>query len=99
LTTETPPWRGTGRTTRQIKEAPERAIYVWPVRNSMGYARDLAHRLGRDDLHFVSLETYLRVALGFSVPVVIDHATWEHASHEQWDRLERFLASANRCTH
>ena len=42
--------RGNGFTTAQMRRAPQGALYIWPVHSSIGYARDLARELGRDDL-------------------------------------------------
>lgn len=44
--------RGTGRTTKQIKEAPQGAYFVW-CNNVLWYPRQLAAKLGREDLNVV----------------------------------------------
>ena len=66
--------RGTGATTRQIKEAPKGAIFVW-CNSHVDYARHLAHFLGRGDLQIVSPETFERIApvIRFN-GIVVDHA-------------------------
>lgn len=46
--------RGNGFTTAQMKRAPQGALYIWPVHGSISYAKDLARRLGREDLEIVS---------------------------------------------
>lgn len=46
--------RGNGFTTAQMKRAPQGALYIWPVHQSIGYAKDLAQTLGREDLEIVS---------------------------------------------
>lgn len=49
----TPSGRGTGHTTRQMKNASHGAIFVWCNRN-LNYPRDLARQLLREDLMVVS---------------------------------------------
>lgn len=68
--------RGTGRTTRQIENAPQKAIFICVHRGAVGYTRELARRLGRNDLQFED-PTWLdghrwktRILSG----VVVDHA-------------------------
>jgi hypothetical protein len=45
--------RGSGRTTRAMLDAPKGSVYVW-VNHHLDYPRELARRLGRDDLNIVS---------------------------------------------
>jgi len=45
--------RGNGFTTAQMQRAPRGAVYVWPVHESLGYAKDLARSLGRGDIEVV----------------------------------------------
>lgn len=81
-------FRGTGQTTRQMQAAPQRAIFIWPVRHSMPYAKELAHKLGRDDLQIVTpdwLQDEKWRGLELS-GIVIDHAT--RLSIEQYHKLE-----------
>lgn len=52
-------YRRTGETTRQMKAAPNGAIYVWPVSSSLSYAKDLARHLGREDLEIVGPSVFL----------------------------------------
>lgn len=67
--------RQTGRTTRQMVNAPEGAVYVW-VSADLDYPRHLAHRLGRDDLRIVDSKWLAREdATASTTYVVIDHAT------------------------
>ena len=66
--------RGTGRTTKQMQDAPQGAIFVW-CNNRASYARELARKIGRADLQIEPrnfLESDRR--MGISKPVVIDHA-------------------------
>ena len=44
--------RGSGRTTAAMKYAPRGAVYIW-VNQHLDYPRELAHKLGRDDLVIV----------------------------------------------
>ena len=70
--------RGHGFTTLQIQHAPQGALYLWPVFGSLSYARDLAKRLGRDDLRIESGDILQYRAerirgLRFSA-IILDHA-------------------------
>lgn len=44
--------RQTGRTTRAILEAPEKALFICPTVNSIATIRHMAETLGRTDLYF-----------------------------------------------
>ena len=85
------PDRGTGITTRQLRDAPHGAYYVW-VSGQVGYVKDLAVRLGRSDLVFISPDDAARgyVLRGSRHPVVVDHAA--NLSHEAWDRIKEHNA-------
>lgn len=67
-----------GFTTLQMQKAPTRALYIWPVRNSLDYAKALAHALGRDDLEIVSGHVLERGAERLRgrtfTGIVLDHA-------------------------
>lgn len=67
------PERGTGRTTRQMLDAPKDAIFVW-CNGHLGYPLSLARHLGRSDLRIASPQAYEagRMA-GLRNCVVIDH--------------------------
>ena len=72
-----PEKRRTGRTARQMRDAPRNAYYVW-VDSAMDYARALAAHLGRHDLtivdpHFFSYRER-RGKRKLKVKIVIDHA-------------------------
>jgi hypothetical protein len=72
--------RGTGRTTEQLKAAPACAIYLWPVQQSVGYVRHLAHQLGRDDLeirHIRALDEPQRFQGLRRLNIVVDHACYD----------------------
>jgi hypothetical protein len=67
-----------GFTTLQMQQAPKGALFIWPVSGSIGYAKDLAKHLGRDDLRIMSgsvLDNRAEKLRGFRVPaIVLDHA-------------------------
>jgi hypothetical protein len=63
--------RGTGRTTRQMLDAPKGALYVW-CNKHLDYPRALARHLGRADLVVVS-PSYERRGYS-SALVILDHA-------------------------
>jgi len=78
--------RGSGRTSQQIKDAPQRAVFVWPVCGSLQYAKDLARHLGREDLKIVSLywlEPRHWHACELS-GIVLDHASSERMNEREW---------------
>jgi hypothetical protein len=68
--------RQTGRTTRQIINAPHGAIYVWPEKNSIFYPKRIARDNGRDDLEIITPEQLHvdRIRSRSNVHIVIDHA-------------------------
>lgn len=68
--------RGTGRTTRAIKAAPQGAHYVVAHASIVPYVRDMARRLGRSDLKVIPKSTPL---LGVRANrVVFDHYQGEN---------------------
>lgn len=72
----TDPERGTGRTTRQLMEAPPGAIYVCPHPAEASYTQALARHLHRTDLR-IETPAFLHGNRwrGITLPVVLDHAT------------------------
>lgn len=69
--------RGSGRTTRQIREAPFGATFVCCTQQAVLYTKHLAARLGRDDLRVtgpfaIEPERLRGIEAG---RLVIDHAT------------------------
>ncbi len=78
--------RGTGRTTKQMKDAPIGAIYVSCHASATNYDRCLAHKLKRTDLKVVEPSWldhgwYGKILTG----IVIDHAA--HLTERQQDSL------------
>lgn len=68
--------RQTGRTTRQMKAAPNEATYVWCNQHT-DYPEHLARSLGRVDLRIVGPSELLADRLrSRREKVVIDHAFW-----------------------
>lgn len=65
--------RGTGRTTKQMREAPQHAVFVTFV-DELSYARRLARALKRDDLLVIGAYEIERRLLGGRTPVIVDHA-------------------------
>jgi hypothetical protein len=66
--------RGSGTTTRQIKDAPHGAYYVW-VNYATSYPKKLAEKLGRTDLVFIGPDNIFEKLVGTEKQVVVDHAT------------------------
>lgn len=66
-----------GTSTQQMLKAPQNAIYIWPSRTSLCYAKDLARHLGRHDLKIESV-WYLDMPHRFrgtrGITVILDHA-------------------------
>lgn len=76
--------RGTGRTTKQMKEAPKGAVYVW-CNKEVWYPQRLAEKLGRKDLQieprsWLTSERWRGLNLK---GLVLDHAV-----REQWTSRE-----------
>lgn len=68
--------RGTGRTTQQMREAPQGALFIWPFEGSLYYPKHLARSIGRDDLKIVgvdSLDNYSLVGRTYT-GIILDHA-------------------------
>lgn len=86
--------RQTGRTTQQMKDAPYGAVFVWPVGNSISYAKDLAHKLGRGDLRIVSMSALSDCSLyGLHVPaIVLDHETMSGMKPNDYGQFMRLGA-------
>jgi hypothetical protein len=81
--------RQTGRTTRQMLDAPKGAIFVWP-NVDLHYPRQLAKRIDREDLLIRSLSWLRREkVLGqrFSA-IVFDHQAWNLFKPENIEALD-----------
>ena len=69
--------RGSGETTRQMREAPEKAVFVCPT-HSTTYYKALARHLNRDDLEIRPADVFLRdgnIFRGRRISaLVLDHA-------------------------
>lgn len=68
-------FRGTGRTTRQMKHAKPSAIFIW-CNGNLQYPKELAKKLGREDLRIFRLSALDSDQLrGLDYPqIIIDHA-------------------------
>lgn len=92
----TGPYRGMGVTTSQMRRAPRGAVYLWPEQATFGYARHLAHHLGRDDLqimHMRALDGGGNKLRGLRMTgLVVDHACWNPARMDRHrERALEFL--------
>lgn len=72
--------RGTGRTSRQMIEAPEGAFFVW-CNGRTEYALSLAARLGRHDLKILSVDNWELANRGTHLSLIFDHA---HYMYPGW---------------
>jgi hypothetical protein len=68
--------RGIGRTTAQMKDAPEKAVFIW-CNGALDYPKRLARDLGRTDLEIVapSWLDYESWRGRHLTGIVVDHAT------------------------
>jgi hypothetical protein len=86
--------RGSGRTTRQMNEAPENAWYVIRDMRMFTYVRQLMKTLERQDLQVQTPEQIRPDKLmGFEGEIIIDHAAYINGEQfhaiMQWDRQKR----------
>jgi len=93
----TPGWendtaRGSGRTTRQLKEAPRYAYYVCPNTASINYTKRMAISLGRSDLHFTTADMFGTLRGVYMLNIVLDHACMLTATE-----MENFRILQSRC--
>ena len=80
--------RGTGRTTKQMKEAPQNAVFIWGTPGSIEYAVDLARKIGREDLQIKTPVWLKDQWKGLRLTgVVVDHAA--PLSSEQAEGLQK----------
>jgi hypothetical protein len=80
------PERGTGRTTRQMLEAPREAVFISCNPRARDHDRHLARKLGREDLKIVERSWldhgwYGKILTG----IVIDHAA--HLTEKEQEHL------------
>jgi len=82
----------TGASTQQMQKAPVGAVYIWANR-ALTYPKNLARRIGRDDLKIVSPEWLDSSRYqGYELTgVVVDHATL--LTEDQRAALEMALTS------
>jgi hypothetical protein len=75
--------RQTGITTKQIQEAPQKAVYIW-VNSRLRYPKELAYFLGRTDIEFVAPHwIHSQSWRGRKLSgIVVDHAA--RLSGDQW---------------
>ncbi len=82
--------RGTGRTTRQLKELPIDGYFVVHTRKAIGHAKNLACHLGRSDIKVVGPEFLLQNRWhGLSLTGIdVDHWCFEAIRNpEFWELL------------
>lgn len=82
--------RQTGYTTRQIIQAPQKAVFVCSHHQAVYYTRSLAHYLGRTDLTFVTPYDIEYKACGTDKLIVVDHAVT--LSCRQWSWIKHWNA-------
>lgn len=79
--------RGDGATSRQMQDAPRDAVFVW-CRGELSYPKQLARRLGREDLKIVGPSWLEEGWRGQRLSgLIVDHAAV--LSDKQHDLLER----------
>jgi hypothetical protein len=67
--------RGTGRTARQLLDAPDGAVFICGSRSGRDYTRDLAAHLKRRDIFIISKREILSALERQDIPcVILDHA-------------------------
>jgi hypothetical protein len=69
--------RGSGRTTSQMKLAPENSVFIWN-NEILDYPRELAASIGRFDLKILGLQCLddIRIFSGKIYPkIIVDHAS------------------------
>lgn len=89
--------RNTGYTTRQLKEAPQGAVFIW-CNGHLSYPKLLAHELGRKDIHILP-PLALRGPLSHiralrPLAVIVDHAAILTAS--DWENVFELRATTGR---
>ena len=69
--------RQNGKTTRQIVEAPQNALYVCIHGPAVHYTGRLARHLGRFDLKLVSIDQVNEACVSGRRAIIIDHACYD----------------------
>lgn len=88
--------RGTGRTREQMKNAPEKSVFVW-VNSHLDYPKNLAKEINRGDLQIVPpfyLEDETKFHGKTLSGIIIDHAAdlTEKQTLGFWTALNRIKA-------
>ena len=84
--------RGSGRTTKQMQEAPQNSIFVW-VHHDLHYPKKLAEKIGRNDLKIVSPNWLLNGWRGVQLSgLVIDHFVYTSSTGEMRKLVEQALS-------
>lgn len=86
--------RGTGRTTRQIQNAPPNAFYISYSRTEADLYKRIAYYANRYDLTFLALCDLMNIR-GARRPIVVDHHVWEVATKEERRKLNLEIAAAH----
>lgn len=79
--------RGTGRTARQIENAPRAAFFVVREREALNYVRELAKALGRGDIKIIERERAYTIR-GVARPIVVDHAAESALTEDERRTIE-----------
>lgn len=85
--------RQTGQTTRQMLEAPQGAVFIWP-NDALYCPKMLAYSLERQDLLIVSPRWLDQQCAGNSRSIVVDHAAGSYFTPRQRDTLRLLLTRA-----
>lgn len=92
LKAETPSGRGSGRTSEQLRQAPQGAFFICAPSASRTYMRNLARHLLRDDIQMILPSEFGRLTGANRKLFVVDHSAWEYMTAEQviyWNRITR----------
>lgn len=92
MTTPDNTYRGTGRTTQQMLEAPIGAVYIWS-RHDLHYPKHLARHLQREDLKIVSTDWLIDEKWrGLELSgICVDHAVWGRMNSRLHDALDNAM--------
>lgn len=88
--------RQTGRTTRQIQNAPMEAFYVVPHIEAVKYTEALCHKHNRPDLKIIPISIIQRHGYEFlkgrrDISIIIDHEIFNRMTATQIDELLFYL--------